>query len=364
VCGVITISLCMIVRDAERTIARCLDSVKDAVDEIVVVDTGSADRTREIVRRYTDRIYDFAWIDDFAAARNHSFSLATQGYILWLDADDYLAEEDRDKLIELKKTLDPRIDAVCMLYYLSFDARGLPVMAIRRNRLVKRSRNFRWHDPVHEYLAVGGNILFSDIAVRHGREEPHTERNLGIYERRMARGETLSHRDLFYYANELTELKRYEQAIETYLRFFAEPVDNVEDNLAACDKIAHCFRELGDREKELMYLLKSFEYDVPRADFCCRIGYHFQETGKYRHAIFWYETALKLGKPEHCMGAVNLSCWTYLPHVLLCICYGKVGEMQKAYEHNEIVRSYFPDDPNVLDNKRKLEEILGRAKPS
>jgi len=104
---VITISLCMIVRDAERTIARCLDSVKDAVDEIVVVDTGSADRTREIVSRYTDRIYDFPWIDDFAAARNFSFERATKDYILWLDADDYLDEENRDKLIKLKKTSIP-----------------------------------------------------------------------------------------------------------------------------------------------------------------------------------------------------------------------------------------------------------------
>lgn len=357
----ITISLCMIVRDAERTIARCLDSVKDAVDEIVVVDTGSADRTREIVSRYTDRIYDFPWIDDFAAARNFSFERATKDYILWLDADDYLDEENRDKLIKLKKNLDPRVDAVCMLYYLTFDALGRPVTAIRRNRLVKRSRNFRWHDPVHEYLQVGGNILFSGIAVRHGRETSHTDRNLRIYEARLARGETLSHRDLFYYANELAEHKRYREAIEAYLRFFSEPVDNFEDNLAACDKIAHCYRALGDREKELMYLLKSFEYDTPRADFCCRIGHHFQELEKYRQAIFWYELALRPDKPPNeYMGAVNLSCWTYLPHVLLCMCYGKIGQLDKAYEHNEIVRSYFPDDPNVLDNKRKLEAILGR----
>lgn len=75
----ITISLCMIVKNEERTLARCLDSVNGIADEIVIVDTGSSDRTTEVAARYTDRIYAFAWEDDFAAARNASFARATQG---------------------------------------------------------------------------------------------------------------------------------------------------------------------------------------------------------------------------------------------------------------------------------------------
>ena len=72
----VTISLCMIVKNEERILARCLDSVKDLVDEIVIVDTGSADATRRIAQTYTDRVYDFTWIDDFSAARNFAFSKA------------------------------------------------------------------------------------------------------------------------------------------------------------------------------------------------------------------------------------------------------------------------------------------------
>ena len=66
----ITISLCMIVKNEEQVLARCLESVKDIVDEIVLVDTGSEDKTREIARKYTEKIYEFIWQDDFAAARN------------------------------------------------------------------------------------------------------------------------------------------------------------------------------------------------------------------------------------------------------------------------------------------------------
>ena len=75
----ITISLCMIVKNEEPVLARCLDSVASMMDEIIIVDTGSTDRTKEIAAQYTSRIYDFTWCDDFSAARNYAFSLAYSG---------------------------------------------------------------------------------------------------------------------------------------------------------------------------------------------------------------------------------------------------------------------------------------------
>ena len=78
----VSISLCMIVKNEEDVLARCLDSAAELVDEIVIVDTGSTDRTREIAARYTDKIFDFLWRDDFAAARNESFSHAVMDYCL------------------------------------------------------------------------------------------------------------------------------------------------------------------------------------------------------------------------------------------------------------------------------------------
>ena len=75
----ITISLCMIVKNEEASLARCLDSVNGIADEIVIVDTGSTDRTRQIASRYTDRIVDFEWVDDFAAARNYAFDQGNRG---------------------------------------------------------------------------------------------------------------------------------------------------------------------------------------------------------------------------------------------------------------------------------------------
>ena len=68
----ITISLCMIVRDEEEVLARCLESVRGIADEIIVVDTGSKDLTPEIARQFTEQVFSFPWVDDFAAARNFS----------------------------------------------------------------------------------------------------------------------------------------------------------------------------------------------------------------------------------------------------------------------------------------------------
>lgn len=164
----ITISLCMIVKNEERILARCLDSVKDLVDEIVIVDTGSADATRRIAQTYTDRVYDFTWIDDFSAARNFAFSKATCEYIYSADADEVLSEENRARFQVLKETLLPEIEIVQMKYgnqlhngtVYNFDEEYRP-------KLFKRLRNFIWEEPIHEMVRLEPVVYDSDIVITH-----------------------------------------------------------------------------------------------------------------------------------------------------------------------------------------------------
>jgi len=160
-----TISLCMIVKNEGNTLEKCLDSIKDIVDEIIIVDTGSTDGTKEIARKYTDAIYDFNWIDDFSAARNFSFDKATKDYLLWLDADDILLPADHTKFMALKETLDDSVDAFMIKYNTGFDAQGNVTFSYFRERLVKRSNQFHWYEPVHEYLETSGNIINSDVCI-------------------------------------------------------------------------------------------------------------------------------------------------------------------------------------------------------
>lgn len=112
----VEISLCMIVKNEEKVLARCLDSIAGLMDEIIIVDTGSTDKTKEIAGKYTDNIYDFEWIDDFAAARNFAFSKATKEYIYSADADEVLDEENYRLFADLKEVLLPEIEIVQMKY--------------------------------------------------------------------------------------------------------------------------------------------------------------------------------------------------------------------------------------------------------
>src|SRR5207237_8743781 len=94
-------SLTMIVRNEESNLPACLESVRGLFDETVIVDTGSTDRTKEIALGFGARVFDFPWIDDFAAARNEALRHATGDWIFWMDADDRLDQANREKLAAL-----------------------------------------------------------------------------------------------------------------------------------------------------------------------------------------------------------------------------------------------------------------------
>jgi len=96
-----TLTISLIVRNEEHSLGRCLDSVQGLADEIVVVDTGSTDGTREVAAGRGARVFDFPWCDDFAAARNETLRHATGRWVLWLDADEYFDEANRWRGLQL-----------------------------------------------------------------------------------------------------------------------------------------------------------------------------------------------------------------------------------------------------------------------
>lgn len=347
----VTVSLCMIVKNEEATLERCLDSVAGLVDEIIIVDTGSTDRTREIALRYTDKVADFTWIDDFAKARNYAFSLATQDYLLWLDADDILLPADAGKFGTLKNNLDWDTDAVSMNYNLAFDEHGNVTSSLTRNRLVKRENGFRWVGVVHEYLEVSGKIHRSDISITHGRVHGNSDRNLKIYESRHAAGEIFSSRDLYYFANELREHKQWVKAISFYEMFLQQVDSWVEDRINACGSLSDCFRELGNMQQAKAKALQSFSYDLPRAESCCRLGSLYMLENDFSKAVFWYKMATELSKPQDNYAILQHACWSWLPHLQLCVCYDRIGQYERASVHNEMAAQYIPDDSKVLANR-------------
>ncbi|WP_373897605.1 glycosyltransferase [Haloimpatiens sp. FM7315] len=354
----ISISLCMIVKDEESVLERCLNCAKDIVDEIIIVDTGSKDKTIEIAKKFTDKIYYFKWIQDFAAARNFSFSKATKEYIFYLDADDIISKEDQEKLKTLKATLNKNVDSVTMYYNLNVDKNGVPALSYIRNRLVRRDRNFKWYGRVHNYLQVYGKIYNSDIGIIHDKVKPREiDRNLNIYKKMIEDKVDFSPRDVFYYGNELYEHHLFEEAIKQYTKLLSMDKAWKENKISACNKLSSYYISNNQFEETLKYCFKSFEYDKPRAELTFLIGKCFKLQNKFSEAIFWYDLTTKLEKPAANGGFFYESYWTWIPHVELCLCYYHEKNNALAFKHNELALSFSPDNTILINNKKFFESI-------
>ncbi|MCY6482743.1 glycosyltransferase [Clostridium aestuarii] len=153
------ISLCMIVKNEEKDIPRCLESVKDLVDEMIIVDTGSSDKTVEIAKKYGAKVYYFEWCDDFSAARNESLKYATKDWILIMDADDEFFSEDKEKFKKLIKNLDDNI-LYCFetLSYIGIE-KNINININLNPRLFKNNYGYHYEGEIHNQLANTNSLV-------------------------------------------------------------------------------------------------------------------------------------------------------------------------------------------------------------
>ena len=234
-----TISLCMIVKNEEIHIARCLESIAELVEEIIVIDTGSTDRTAEIASTYTSNVYSYPWKDDFSDARNYSFSKASMDYCMWMDADDILEETEKEKFLQLKQTLTPDTDIVMMKYNTSFDEAGRPSFSYFRERWIKNSSRYRWIGAIHEVIPPSGRVVYSDIAISHKKmNAKDPDRNLNIYRKMLAEGKLLEPRQQYYFGRELYYHKQYQEAVSILEQFLLSEQGWVENKIEACSVCA------------------------------------------------------------------------------------------------------------------------------
>ncbi|MEI7742751.1 MAG: glycosyltransferase [Chloroflexota bacterium] len=167
-----TISLCMIARDEERVLGECLRSVRPWVDEIVLVDTGSTDRTVEIAREHGAKVHHFPWIDDFAAARNASIEHATGEWILWMDADDTIPEECGKRLHDVVFQTEERTTGFILQVHFPA-APGDPAMTVVDHvKLFRNLPELRFTGRIHEQILgsinrMGGRVERTDLHVVH-----------------------------------------------------------------------------------------------------------------------------------------------------------------------------------------------------
>ena len=289
-----TFSLCMIVKNEENVLARCLDSIADIMDEIIIVDTGSTDRTKEIASGYTDKIYDFKWTGSFADARNFAASKARMDYIYTADADEYLEEEDRKHLINLKKVLMPEIEIVQMLYCTPAELSTVYNFEEEyRPKLYKRIRTFTWIDPIHETLRIDPVVYDSDIRIQHRPQSVHTSRDIAALEKISQKGK-LSKKLHHMYSMELFRSGTEDDFVRAIPAFThtMEQNDRLMDEIkeAIC-VLARAYHIKGDIAGFLGYALKD-AVSSSTSEVCCELGKYYEETGNKSEAALWYQNAL------------------------------------------------------------------------
>lgn len=358
----IEISLCMIVKNEELTLERCLKSVEGLFDEIIIVDTGSTDNTKQIAKNWTPNVFDFKWIDDFSAARNFSFSKATKDYIMWLDADDVMFENDKQKFLELKNTLSEDVDMVYMPYNIDFDESGNPTFSYYRERLVKKNKNPIWIEPIHEVISMEGKYIFSDIAINHKKIKANPKgRNLKIYYKMLKEKKPFSPRMQFYFARELMFNGKYKRAISAFNKFLDDPNGWHENKIQACIDLSTCYKSLNMPDLALKSLFKSFEYDLPKAEALCKIGEIYFESGKLIQASYWYELALIKKGDKNPFAFTQEDYHGFIPCIQLCVINYRLGKLDLAIQYNQLAGHFKPNNPSYLHNKQFFESLKSQS---
>jgi glycosyltransferase involved in cell wall biosynthesis len=308
------------------------------MDEIIIVDTGSTDKTKEIAKQYTDQVYDYVWVDDFSDARNFSFSKAAMDYIYVADADEVVDEENRKRFLQLKETLLPVIDIVQMKYCNQLEFNTTYNFDVEyRPKLYKRLRTFQWIEPVHEMVRLDPVIFDSDIEILHKPISNHAGRDFSIFQRFIRNGRGLSKKLHHMYARELFiagEDKDFIEAAEYFHITMSEEGRNLDEL-----KEAACVVAKADRlKKDITSFFTNCIKDVASnscSEICYELGEFYFELQDYKEATIWYYNAA-----YETESILNIHYGGDMPLYRLSQCFDKLNNKEQAKEYENLAEEW------------------------
>lgn len=220
------LGLALIIGDETKELPRLLESCKGIFDEIVVSWNGSNAATKQILESYGCKVTPFKWTDHFAQARNHSFSLSSSDFIMWLDADDELIHPDQLRSTCANAFSDSEVNVIEMPYHYDHDSYGNVTMKLWNARIIRRG-TFHWVGAIHECLLPIQDFKkcrVENVWVRHSvdpeRVKRSAERNLRItkkeYEREHLPGGGIDPRTTLYYAKSLNGAGLFKESVEIF----------------------------------------------------------------------------------------------------------------------------------------------------
>jgi tetratricopeptide (TPR) repeat protein len=296
-----TLSLCMIVKDEEKFLPTCLESIRDYVDEIIIVDTGSTDRTIEIAERYNAKVYHHAWENSFSKARNYSLKYATCDWIIWLDADEEVDKEDAHKLKEVIK--DNTVDVIHIPVF-NKPVGGKNSSVSNLEKIFRNHIGIYFEGIVHNCLKYSGPSKNVNIRQYHYGYHDGEE----LMEKKFKRTSTLLKEQIkndpenpvphHYLAISYLDRQRHEECIEEALeaiRLFELQNSNLELRLLAYYTASVAFYRTQDLTNAEKYALKAIGFHHDYLDAHCILSSIYflrkeydkcaEATGKYLKSL-------------------------------------------------------------------------------
>lgn len=363
-----SLSLCMIVKNEETTLTRCLESVKDIVDEMIIVDTGSTDNTVKIAEKYGAKTFFYKWDNSFSNARNYSLSKASKDWILIMDADDELVNEDKDKIIKLINNKNNKLNAYFgeTLSY-SGDSPDYNIYSNLNIRLIKNGKGYKFVGAIHEQIIPGSEdekkqvfLGIADIRFYHYGYLNETvmlknkrKRNMEIIEKLLK--ENPDNTFMLYnmgveysakgdYLNALNYLKKAYKTFNPSLGFGPKLILK----MISCHEMLQEFEQcLTLIEEGLKYYPNCTDYEFYRANI-----YYLQR--KYSAAIESANKCISMGESPVLLKEVS-GVATYRPYYLLGTIYLSIGDYDGAYKcYDEVLKL----NPKFVDAIYKIFEVM------
>lgn len=364
-----SISLCMIVKDEEPMLARCLESIKHLADEMVIVDTGSTDRTQDIARAFGAVVCEYAWDDSFSNARNFALDHATMDWILLMDADDEFEAADTQKLCELLIK-----DSEADVYYfqtLSFmgDVPDRSKTISNMNvRLVRNHRGYRFKGDIHEQLVNDSvpvsRVGMADIRIYHYgylnsvvTSKSKRERNMALIRKELEK-EPDNPFMLCNMGNECYSLRQFEEALSWYMKSW----ENFDSRRGFSSKmlirIVSCCELLGKTEEQQRFIREGLIIYPDFTDLEFIRASDFLRRKKYAAAIKSFKKCLKMGEPP-LLYSYATGVGSYRTQYLLFSIYDELGDHEEALYW---CRTAIKSNPDYMEAYLQLGRMLLESK--
>lgn len=363
-----SLSLCMIVKNEENTLSRCLESVKDIVDEIILVDTGSTDSTVEIAKSYGAKVFFYKWDNSFANARNYSLSKASKDWILIMDADDELVKEDKDKVAFLINNEENKLNAYLgeTLSY-SGELKSYNIYSNLNIRFIRNGKGYKFIGDIHEQIKPGSEdekkqvfLGLVDIRFYHYGylnetiiKKDKRKRNMDIIEK-MLKNDPNNAFMLYNMGVEYSAKGDYSEALNYLNKAYKNFIPAAGFGSKLILKMISCNEYLNNLDECLKLIEVGQEYYPACTEYeFCKANIFYKKR-KYLSAIDSAKKCISMGESPVLLREVS-GIATYKSYYLLGIIAYDVGDYDDAYDYLNIALKI---NSKLTDALFKVSEIL------